>query len=43
MGAIQIVNILLLAAVIAVFVLLVKVLLKANKALDIWLEKNNRD
>ena len=37
---VQMVNILLLAAGVFALVLLVKVLLKANKALDIWLSQN---
>ena len=37
---VQAVNILLLAAGVFALVLLVKVLLKANKALDIWLSQN---
>ena len=40
MVMVQVINILLLAAGIFALVLLVKVLLKANKALDIWLSQN---
>jgi len=47
MVVISVVNILLLAAGVSVLtfmlVLLVKILLKTNKALDIWLAKNKQD
>ena len=43
MVGVQILNILLLVLGVAGFVLLVMVLLKLNKALSIWLEKNRRN
>ena len=39
----QIINLLLLIFGVVGFIMLVKVLFKLNKVLDIWLEKNRRD
>ena len=43
MVGVSIINILLLLAGIAGFVLFLIVLFKLNKALDIWLERNRRN
>jgi len=42
-GAIQIINLILILGGISAFVLFIVVLLKLNKALSVWLEKNPRD
>lgn len=43
MAIFQVINTLMLIAVIAGFVLFIIVLLKLNKALDIWLEQNKKN
>ena len=43
MIGVQIINVLLLLGGLAGFVLFVMVLFKLNKALNIWLEQNERD
>lgn len=43
MSVISIINLLLLAGGVFVMVLLIKVLIKANRALDIWLYRNGAE
>lgn len=40
MVAIQLINLIVIAAIIVFIIFAVKVLIKFNKALDIWLKKN---